>query len=145
MKRIYYDGLGNTINLYVGYLASQRQNQEVVSYRYDWLHNNSQVIRISLNPQGDFEINKTRYYRDKKTRFAYFWYNIDGKIMNARYSTKFEILMNAFLRKRTNGAMVVISFEENFENKSDNSLNVKIQFLKELFPILGTYFNCNQN
>ena len=143
LKRIYYDGVGYTINLYVGYFTSQRQNQEVVNYRYDWLHNNSQVIRVSLNPHGDLEINKTRYYRDKKMRFAYFWYNVDGKTMTNRYSAKLETLANAFLRKRTNGAVVVISFEESYQNRADNFPNVQIQFLREVFPILNTYFNGN--
>jgi EpsI family protein len=145
LKRTYYDQVGNSINFYVGYFASQRQNREVVNYRYDWLHNNSQVIRVSLNPHGDLEINKTRYYRDKNMKFAYFWYYVDGKIMTDRYSTKLETLMSAFLKKRTNGALVVVSFEDNHGGGAEDSQNAQIQFLKMIFPILQTYFSDNQN
>lgn len=143
LKRVYHDGAGNAIHLYIGYFASQRQNNEVVSYRYDWLHNNSQVIRFSLNPHGNLEINKTRYYKNKKNQFAYFWYNIDGKIMAGRYRTKLAILKNAFLLRRTNGALIVISFEESYRDRDGRHPAIQIQFLKDIFPILNHYFDGN--
>ena len=138
LKRIYYDGVGNTIDLYVGYFASQRQNQEVVNYLYDWLHNNSQVIRVSLNPHGDLEIKKTRYYRDKKMRFAYFWYNVDGKIMTDRYKAKLISMTNAFAKRRTNAAIIVVSFENTDTRKLNDFKDVEIEFLQQIFPSLNT-------
>ena len=145
LKRVYYDQAGNRIHLYVGYYGSQRQDREVVSYRHDWLHNNAQVVRVSSNPYGFLEVKKTRYYRHKKTRFAYFWYDIDGKVMTDRYGAKLKTLINAFLKRRTNGALVVVSFEENHSRGTDDSQNVQITFVEAILPILRTYFTDNQN
>jgi len=136
LNRVYRDGSGNEIKLYIGYFTLQQQNREIVHYKLDWLHYDAKVIRI---PSGSAAttIKKTATSGNGKMETIYFWYDVNGRILVDRYRTKLVTLMDAFTRRRTNGALVLITAA----NDGHMGENPALQFVQSVLPITRTFLN----
>jgi EpsI family protein len=131
LKRIYNDNFGNTIKVYVGYYAIQAQNKEIVSYQYDWLHDNALPFKIIGKSDGDIQINKTRYRYNNNVFNAYFWYLVKEKSFANRYKAKLYTITNTFFNLRKNGAIVVIELGKNSGAQAAEFNNRVIEFIKQ--------------
>lgn len=138
LKRVYYDGSGNRMKLYIGYFASQNQDHEVINYRYDWLHNNAAVFKVPTDSSEMF-IKKTRYNDQDQSKLAYFWYDIDGKVMIDRYKAKLTTVINAITKRRTNAAIIIVSGQKHEKTGFKNSGNTTSDFVELLFPAIRNY------
>jgi len=71
-------------------------------------------------------------------RSFFFWYEINGKIFSGQYKTKLFTLLNSFLKRRSNGAMIVVTVNDNWHlNKEANDRAVK--FIEAAFPFINEY------
>lgn len=132
IKRIYRDNEGHEITLYIGYFASQGQEKEIVHYRFDPLQMNAKEIPLNTE-SGITNINMSIPDKTNGKRSIYFWYYINGKVMTNRYSAKIATIIDAFLHRRTNAAIVVIAVDGVDKEKFD------IEFIKDAFPVIQTY------
>jgi EpsI family protein len=142
LKRIYRDTDGSDYNigLYIAYYSSQNQEREIINDRLNWLYNRaddqfiqagSKTLPIKKGlPRG---LPDQTYQGDQRS--FYFWYEIDRKILTGRYKTKLVTLLNSFFKRRSNGAMIVVTIDDKWnQNKETNQLAVK--FIETAFPYI---------
>lgn len=136
LKRVYYDRSGNKVKLYIGYFTRQSRDKGIVTSRYNWLHNNARIVRLPLDSYHEIIIKETKY--DFKT--AYFWYMVNGRELVSRYRVRLATLLDAFTKRKTNAAIVVVVTDyiqvpkkepENYANK----------FIKSSFRVIQNYLN----
>jgi len=136
LYRIYRDRSGNEIRLYIGYFAQQQQSKEIVHYHLDYLHYDAEVIPIPLG-SAKTEIKQTASSREGKLETIYFWYDVNGRILVDRYETKLTILLDGLLRRRTNGALVLISWA----NDGNTQANSVLQFVQAMLPVTQSFLD----
>jgi EpsI family protein len=136
LYRVYRDNSGNEIRLYIGYFAQQEQDREIVHYHLDWLHYDAAVIQIPLGSPAT-EIKKTTSSSKGKLDTIYFWYDVNSRILVDRYITKLVTLIDAFTRRRTNGALVLITTA----NDDHTRENTALQFVQSVLPVASSFLN----
>jgi EpsI family protein len=137
LKRIYRDDHDNEMKLYIGYFPMQKDDKEVVSWRFDPLQRGAVTMKMPIGTDV-VSIKKLVLQKSGRTEHIYFYYDINGKIVVNRYAAKLATLFDAFLHRRTNAAIVVLSLSLQIsEGKEDEGYD--IEFLKEVFPIIQRY------
>jgi EpsI family protein len=133
LDRVYQDSNGGEITLSIRYFPIQHPDQKIVGYRTDGLLDEGGVVSI---PAGNREvvISSARIKNSRNASTVYFWYAINGKILVNRYKAKMESLLEAALKRKTNGAIVAISVP-GVPGPDDKAL----EFLKELIPLTESY------
>ena len=135
----YKDSSGNQINLYIGYFETQKQNKEIIYYKNQWLHNNTEKVDIALHPHGTIQVNRTIFKDSARNRLILFWYDLNGKIIVDRYLAKLTTAIDGCIRGRTNGSIIIVSMNlENIHNYK-NVLRAETEFIQELYPILRDF------
>jgi EpsI family protein len=133
LDRVYQDKNGEKITLSIRYFPIQDPEQKIVGYRSDGLYKEVHTITIPTS-RGQVEVN-TSYIRNKGDRSVfYFWYDINGKMMTNRYKAKLESFFGAALKRKTNGAIVVISMDRSSLPTSSESI-----FLNKSIPIIHDF------
>ncbi len=135
LKRIYRNNYGNEIKLYIGYFPIQDQGKEIVNYRFDPLQEGSNIVQIPTS-RGMLRIKK----RTNISEATYFWYDINGRIITDRYTAKLTSTFDAFMSRRTNAAIVVVSAQRR-HNANIEDDRFDIEFIKNIFPITQTFLN----
>lgn len=135
LKRIYQDDKGHEIKLYIGYFISQGQDREIVHYRFDPLQMNAGEIPMDTG-SGVVDIKRTEFSDMNGKQSIYFWYDINGRVLTDRYTAKIATIMGAFLHRRTNAAIVVISVSN--EAKTEGN-GYETRFIREVFPMIEDY------
>ncbi|MCK5543548.1 MAG: exosortase W [Desulfobacterales bacterium] len=139
LKKIYSDKSGNKIKLYVDFYAAQTQDREIVNSRSDWLHDRAEIVRIETDKKK-IKIKKTKYFVQGKWKTAFFWYDINGNTFVERHTAKVATMLNAFKSRRTDGAIVIISFvDDDQTDKNQFQENVK-GFVAEVYLHLSDIF-----
>jgi EpsI family protein len=68
-----------------------------------------------------------------------YWYDINGRILSETYQAKAYTAWDGITRKRTNGAVVVITWEGTTPENADEREQA-ITFARELVPVLRNHF-----
>lgn len=141
ISRVYYDELGNQIKLFIGYMRLQEVGKNIDHHPHAIDQKHTSKILIKYNPSCSFEIARAIYKRNSDMKQVYFWYDINGRIMPDRHRAKLATIMEAFLRKRTNGAIVVISMDIG-ERTTENEIESKMMpFIKLILPQVKDLLN----
>lgn len=106
VRRRYRRADGATVDLYIGYFASQRQNKEVINSRAADLHRGATVVRVG-GDAGGFEANQATALPDKLNTL--FWYHVDRTPEANPYVVRLRTLWNSMRRGRSNGAVIVLT------------------------------------
>jgi len=136
VKRIYYDQSGNQIKLFIGYLISQEGGENIDHYPYAINQNDTSLVQIRSNPSGIFRIRNTVYQRGDAFRQVYFWYDINGRVIGDRYRAKLATIMDAFLKRRTNAAVIILSTDIKEKSQGRERENTTLQFIKAILPLV---------
>jgi EpsI family protein len=107
ISRLYRRSDGTVVDLYIGYYASQRQHQEMVSHHSAELHSRALRRRIAGSGGQAFDANYVGPDTNGVERM--FWYDVDAKPETGRYIVKARTLWNAVWDGRSNGAVIVLS------------------------------------
>jgi EpsI family protein len=148
LKRIYHDSSQYEIGLYIGYFFSQSEDKEIVTDSLKWLYNRAEDQPVNVDsktvhikkglPRG---LPDQTYQGDNRS--FYFWYEIDFEILTGRYTTKLVTLLNSLLKRRSNGAMIVVTVNDKWhQNKEANDHAVK--FIQTAFPFIQEYLKTVQ-
>ena len=140
LKRIYRDNSKFDIGLYIGYYPLQSQDKEIVNDSLNWLYNRSEdeciqqsnkmvCIKKAL-PRGM----ESQTFKNDPRSF-YFWYDINGEILTDRYKTKLATLINNLWNKRTNGAMVIITVNDEWTKNKEADKHA-IKFIRTALPVI---------
>ena len=136
VRRIYHDQSGNQIKLFIGYLTSQEGGENIDHYPYAINQNNTSPVQIQSNSSGIFRIKSATYQRGDALRQVYFWYDINGRVIGDRYRAKLATIMDAFLKRRTNAAVIILSTDIKEKSQGRKRENATLQFIKTILPLV---------
>jgi hypothetical protein len=70
---------------------------------------------------------------------AYYWYVIDNKIVAERYQAKWESLLQAFKKRKTAAAIVVVTSETALP--SDEAVGNVLDYVEQVIPAVNAHLN----
>jgi EpsI family protein len=127
----YVNSAGVTVKVFVGYFQSQNAEQELVDYRYNWLHEGAQTIDVAdISSSVNMKMNTVRTETGPET--AYFVYDINGRSLIDPKMVKLATLVDALFYRRTNGALIVVLFDKATDTLSAEEHEFLRQFLREV-------------
>jgi EpsI family protein len=135
LVRTYRSPQGGRLQLYVGYLTSQRQEKKIVSHLSARLHEQADEVTIPVDSGRVIVANRGRLGDRPNQRGILFWYDVNGRVLAGRYRAKLATLWDGLRRGRTNGAVVLLSGgllhgdEKEYQREAE-------AFARTLIPIL---------
>ena len=139
LSRIYRKNGREMIELYIAYFEYQDSKKKVINFRTEELHQNGSVINVDIKSGKEMEINKL-FQRDKaKNSTIFFWYDINGRILNNRFKAKLHRVWNGLVRGRTNGAIIILK-SDLVPGESLNGAEEQIkEFIRAVYPFFQDY------
>ena len=125
LLRLYVDSSGNRIEVYIGYFEEQTRERKLIDYRRNWMHERAQPFAVAIS-HGNVTINRTRSDDRLNPADVYFWYVMDDRIITNQYAGKLYTFLDGLLKRRTNGAVVVV--------QTRSSQEEVMPFLEKLVP-----------
>jgi EpsI family protein len=127
-----YTRLGGTaIDVYVAYFPTQRQNRELAGFEMaDW-HRTASPVYVELPRGGALAANLVP--AGAHGPMSLFWYEVDGAVEISSYRVKARTMWNAVVRRRSNGALVMLSIAR---GGSVPTANDPLPELKELAGLM---------
>jgi EpsI family protein len=107
----YSNPAGVTVNVFIGYFQSQNAEQELVDYRYNWLHDGAQVIDVPAT-SSSVRMKMNRVETNTGPGTAFFVYEINGRSLIDPKRVKLASLLDALFYQRSNGAIVIVIFDK---------------------------------
>lgn len=127
----YTRNAGEVTNVYVGYFHSQNQEEELIDYRYNWLHTDADTIELDASPSPVLmKMKKLGSPSGKST--VIFGYDVNGRNLVEPVKVKYASLVDALLRHRTNGAIIIIQFKNASGDLSDEERDFASRVIKEV-------------
>ena len=135
--RSYRASDGRRVALSVAYTRTQRQGKELVGMGTAPLHEkaNATVLRVE---EGSVPANRTIIDRGHRSIPVTFWYHINGTSYADRNLAKLATVKQAFVRGRTDGALVMVSTEPR-KDQSEDSWQTQEAFAAAVFPLMQEY------
>lgn len=109
----YADDTGHTVNFYAAYYASQRKGESVHSPRSclpggGWeieslSQRNIDGVTVSGVP---LRVNRVLISYGDQKQLVYYWFQQRGRVITNEYRVKWDMLVDAITRNRTDGALV---------------------------------------
>ncbi len=137
----YRDASNRWIKVYIGYFESQSQNKELINYRLDWLYKNAQEIEVHLYNEGSIKVNKTIFKDGIDNSLALFWYDLNGRLIANNIMAKVITAINGLVKRRTNGAIIIVSSSLSNFDELEQVLKDEIEFVQTFLPLLPKYFS----
>lgn len=106
--RRYRSGDGRTVDIFVAYFGTQRQDRELASYLSADLHRRALPVDVALADGRSLRVNHVAAAPGGQPA-ALFWYELGERVETRPYATKLRTLWRALSSGRTDGAVVVIS------------------------------------
>jgi EpsI family protein len=141
VRRVYYDQSGNQIKLFIGYLISQEQGENIDHYPYAINQNDTSLVQVQSNSSDIFRIKNTIYQSRDGVKQVYFWYDINGRVIGNRFKAKLATIMDAFLKRRTNAAVIILSTDIKEKSQERERENATLQFIKAILPLVQSSLN----
>jgi len=109
-----------SINLYAAYYASQRKGVSPHSPQVCLPGGGWQITDIQRKSYGNMNVNRVIIKKDNITQMVFYWFQERGKAFSNEYIMKFNLLKDAVLVNRTDGALVrlatIVVPDESLEN-----------------------------
>ena len=108
---------GVNAKVYVGYFRFQNQKEEIIDYRYNWLHNGARPIEL---PSSSVPIQMKMSHVKTTTGIVtvFFNYDVNGRILIDPVKVKLASLIDALTGKRSNGAIIIIQIDGKLDQPS---------------------------
>jgi len=133
-----YENSSMRLRLYVGYYRRQEQGRELAGDAGQALAAASTPVSLAL---GSETVTAREVVRtgDGARRGILYWYDVNGRLVSDRYMAKAYTAWDALTRQRTNGAVVMITWETPSAANVDGRAQATA-FARELAPVLRNYF-----
>jgi EpsI family protein len=121
---------GTTAKVYIGYFHSQNQQEELIDYRYNWLHEGAEPVEV-MSSASALSMKKNRVQGKDTDYTVFFTYYINGRNIIDTKMAKLASLIDVLTRQRSNGAIIMILFDgETYESTGD-----KEEFLRQVMDM----------
>lgn len=137
LARTYRDPDGRRVSLSVAYTKSQRQGKELVGMGTASLHEKANATVLWVG-EGSVPANRTFLDKSRRPIPVTFWYHINGTSYADRSLAKLATIKQAFLRGRTDGALVMVSTEPR-KDQSEEQWKAQEEFATAVFPFMREY------
>lgn len=145
LTRTYRNASGREINLYIGYLASQRQGKSLISYHANPLREAIRQIPTGLvdlgqgSGPGPQTVNLSFPVIDQTRYAAVFWYRFPSGEFTQRVQTKLKGITDAVIHRRNNGAVILLAARPASKGEEEPVTNDLLTFTRILAPLLREY------
>ena len=139
--RTYQDQEGTRVTLYIGYFEEQKEGQMIHSPKHclpgsGWFPLDSRQVALSLEGQGEIQINRLLLEKSGQKMLVYYWYQGRGRIVANEYEDRLYLLWDKLWSRRSDESLVRISLLY----KDQASEEAARRFIKALLPVLDGYF-----
>jgi len=138
------DPSGRSLWLYIGYWASQRKGAQIHSPRNclpggGWEPVEASFLTIALPAPHDaaITVNRSLIQKDRDMQLVLYWYQSQGKAVARETTAKVEMVRNAMLRNRTDGALVRVT-SPIYGSAAETTARL-VQYVQALYPRLGEH------
>ena len=126
------------VYLYVGYMPIQNYETKITNYPPEILLTRSDILAVT-DGSRPVKIRRASWNEAGVQRTAYYWYVIDNKIVTERYQAKWESLLQAFVKRKTAAAIVVVVSETTLP--SDEAAGNVLAYVEETIPVVNAHLN----
>jgi EpsI family protein len=138
LLRVYRDGKGARIELYIGYYRSQQDGRELAA-TLTRARGVTQSLRVTTT-SGDVDLREVVRRSGSRERRGVFWYVLNGRIITNPYLVKGYTLWNALTTHRTNGAVIEVAWDgEAAPERAGTTREPTREFLEGILPLLPAY------
>lgn len=143
VMRRYRDLSGRDLWLYIAYWDTQRKGAQIHSPKHclpggGWEPLEAKQLPIVLaSPLKEITVNRYVLQKDQYQQVVTYWFQSQGSVVASEVDAKLQLVKNALLRNRTDGALVRLvspvsgSVEETFHRQAE--------FVRALSPILKEF------
>jgi EpsI family protein len=135
--RTYQAGTGQEIFVYIGYFASQRQGESLISAHSNPIRLGAQEAPLPRPIAGLQRVNQSMPTINGKRYEALFWYHLPSGKTTGRYETKLRQILDAVTRGHNNGAVVLLATPASETNKA--AVDDLLEFATGIAPVLEKY------
>lgn len=135
---LYTDPEGREIKLYVGYLATQTQETEIINVHFSDLYEKIEPVDITLGSGERIRVNRAIITEGSRKFLVTFWYDMNGRSVASRHAAKFLTAVNGLIHRRTNGAIVILKSAADGGGIRGDSAGHE-DFTRHLRPVLKGY------
>lgn len=132
---------GREITVYVGYYEIQRQEKELIQDGLRRIYRNAKEYEIPVNNNRSILVNKAIFNDGSQDLLAMFWYNLNGRTVASRYRSKYFTAVDGFIRRRTNGAMIIVFTSLKNQDEIEAALKDEAEFVRNTFPLLNSFLS----
>lgn len=143
LMRRYVDPAGRSLWLYIGYWDTQRKGAQPHSPKNclpgsGWEPLEASRVTIPLPPpHAPITVNRFLIQKDRDQQLVFYWYHSQGKAIAGETAAKIEMVKDAILRNRTDGALVRISSPV-YGSVAETSRHLTT-YIQTIYPVLGEY------
>ncbi|MGE0823667.1 MAG: exosortase C-terminal domain/associated protein EpsI [Candidatus Binatia bacterium] len=143
VMRRYRDPTGTNVWLYVGYWDTQRKGAQIHSPKHclpggGWEPLEAKQITIPLSsPPGEIEVNRYIVQKDQYQQVVIYWYQSQGRVVAKEIDAKWQLIRNAMLHNRTDGALVRLTSP--VTDSVQTTFARQVQYVQALYPLLGEF------
>jgi EpsI family protein len=137
LVRTYRTAAGDELQLYVGFYRRQEEGKELKTAASDQLRLVSSPV--VLDRAATTSVGEVVGTVSGDASGILFWYDINGRISSSIYEAKAYATWDALMRRRTNGAVVMIGWRTSPGTSVDESRRRAREFAQALIPVLQQY------
>jgi EpsI family protein len=143
LVRRYVDPDGRSVWVYIGYWDTQRKGAQMHSPRNclpgaGWEPLEASTVRIALPvPYGSIRANRYLIQKDQDQQLVIYWYQSQGRAMAGEVAARVELVRNAIVRNRTDGALVRLSSP--IYGSVQETSDMLVDYARAMYPVLHAY------
>ncbi len=140
LSRVYTDGSGHSITLYIGYYSSQQTGDTIHSPKNclpgaGWEPAQSRRRAIPVGNGAPILVNEYLVEKGLDRQLVLYWYQARGRVVASEYWGKVWMVVDAITRNRTDGALVRI-----VTSTRDGEAEARaVKFVQALYPHLNKF------
>jgi EpsI family protein len=143
LLRRYVGRDGRSVWLYIGFWQSQRKGGDIHSPRnclpgggWEPVEASQMTIQIP-GLAAPISVNRYLIQKDNQMQVTLYWFQTQGKVVSGELSAKIELVRNALLKNRTDGALVRLSSP--VQDGVDQTTARLVAYVQALYPVLHEY------
>jgi EpsI family protein len=141
--RRYVNHEGRSLWLYIGYWDTQRRGAQMHSPKHclpgaGWEPIEAQRVSLPLRePSGALTVNRYLVQKDQDQMLVLYWYQSGGQAVAGEFDAKLQLINNAILRGRTDGAL--IRTMSPIYGSMQETFDLHVNYIQAISPVLRQF------